>query len=74
MKWEYRTLDFNKGTKFETPEYQYDSRLNKYGDDGWRLVAVDNGIAFFERPLRTKLEAEILAHFDYPQQDRSSEV
>jgi hypothetical protein len=48
--------------------------LNQEGDKEWELVSVDNGIAYFKRPLRTKSEAEILAHFDYPRLDRSSEV
>ena len=49
--------------------------MKHMGTEGWELVSVDNGIAYFKRPLRTKSEAEILSYFDYPiERDRSSEV
>jgi len=74
MKFEY--LTFYLG---ELNDPNQDDTLNNLGSLGWELVTVllimDIGcIAYFKRPLRTKSEAEILAHFDYPQQDRRSEV
>jgi len=71
MKWEYiyTYLGFNEGEE-----------LNEFGKLGWELVSIvlaDDELpkAYFKRPLRTKSEAEILAHFDASRYlDRSSEV
>lgn len=71
MKWEYSALDLKQNRVAFGDTYEV---LKQAGLEEWELVSVDNGIAYFKRPLRTKSEAEILAHFDYPQQDRSSEV
>lgn len=73
MKWEYLIV-YLKGRSYDDPRIFPKSEFDKVGIDGWELVSVDSGIAYFKRPLRTKSEAEILAHFDYPQQDRSSLV
>ena len=56
MKWEYRTVDLGL--------YGYEDKLNKAGTEGWELVSVDNGIAYFKRPLRSKSEDEIMKHFE----------
>ncbi len=56
MKWEYKPLDLGL--------YGYEDKLNKLGIEGWELVSVDNGIAYFKRPLRTKSEDEIMKHFE----------
>jgi len=68
MKWEY--------WQAEWPSRERDrlSLLDSFGKEGWELCLIYNDTAYFKRPLRTKLEAEILAHFDYPQRDRRSEV
>ncbi len=42
MKWEYKTLDLG---------FNPDSKINKFGADEWELVSVDNGIAYFKRPI-----------------------
>lgn len=49
MKWEYKTqlvgkvdLELDRITKY----------LNLHGNDGWELVAVDNGVAYFKRPVK----------------------
>jgi len=73
MKWEYLTYRFLNSPEIDTLAHRT-GIFNDYGLQGWELVSVDNSIAYFKRPLRTKSEAEILAHFDYPQQERSSEV
>ena len=59
--------------KFEY-DYLYPIRIERIDDsmvamkdmgrDEWELVAVDNGIAYFKRPLRTKSEDEIMKHFE----------
>lgn len=67
MKWEYLVTQLNRET------FKDEDRLNELGQSGWELVSVDNGIAYFKRPLRTKLEAEILGEFAIPYgEDRSS--
>ena len=50
--------------------------MRDMGRDEWELVSVDNGVAYFKRPLHTKSEAEILEHFDRLKSDevRSSLV
>jgi hypothetical protein len=73
MKFEHKTVNLKeRQEKHRSLDFEY--FLNQEGDKEWELVSVDNGIAYFKRPLRTKSEAEILAHFDYPRLDRSSEV
>lgn len=73
MKWEY--LTFYLG---ELNDPNQDDRLNNLGSLGWELVTIMvimnvGCIAYFKRPLRTKLEAEILGEFAIPYgEDRSS--
>jgi len=77
MKWEYKVMTLWSDSLSEIDDnISSDNQelLNEEGLKFWELVSVDNGIAYFKRPLRTKSEAEILAHFDYPRLDRSSEV
>ncbi len=38
--------------------------MKDMGRDEWELVSVDNGIAYFKRPLRSKSEDEIMKHFE----------
>lgn len=56
MKWEYKTLDLGL--------YGYEDKLNNLGTEGWELVSVDNYVAYFKRPIRTKSEDEIMKHFE----------
>jgi hypothetical protein len=62
MKFEYRTM-VCRTDPFESRS----EKLNKLGIDGWELVSVDNGIAYFKRELKLKSEAEILAQLDMKQ-------
>lgn len=70
VKWEYsaaqiREMDLG---------YVEIPLLNSFGAGGWELVSVDDGFAYFKRPVHSKSEAEILKHFDAPRQDRESLV
>ncbi len=59
MKWEYLTA------KVCVPHSIPDTAiLRGAGLEGWELVSVDNGVAYFKRPLRTKSEDEIMKHFE----------
>lgn len=56
MKWEYKTqlvgkvdLELDRITKY----------LNLQGNDGWELVAVDNGVTYFKRPIQEVEEETI---------------
>ena len=63
MKWQnfgYRFLD-NK--EIDTLDHRM-TIFNDLGADEWELVSVDNGIAYFKRPLRSKSEDEIMKHFE----------
>ena len=60
MKWEYRII---RVTGEIEPGY-LSKRFSNIGIDGWELVSVDNGIAYFRRPIQPKSEAEILAQLD----------
>lgn len=62
MKWEYRTMACGCN-----PFESRSEKLNRLGVDGWELVTIDNGIAYFKRPIQPKSEAEILAQFDTKQ-------
>jgi len=64
MKWEYKELSVGI-IKSSTDSF------NKLGLEGWELVSVDNGMAYFKRELKPKSEAEILKYFD---ETRSSMV
>ena len=45
MRWEYLTL------KFEPIQDRYLEMMNSLGRGGWELVAVNDGIAYFKRPI-----------------------
>lgn len=69
MKWEYltyRLINHIDNISAISLVEHYTHMLNNYGSVGWELVSVDNGIAYFKRPLRTKSEDEIMKHFDTP--------
>lgn len=62
MKWEYKRLFVSEyGPELIDGKY---GKLGEYGREGWELVSVDNGKAYFKRPIQPKSEAEILAQFD----------
>jgi hypothetical protein len=51
MKWEYNRM-LVTSDKWANPlddEFIYEY-INEQGEDGWELVAVDSGIAYFKRP------------------------
>jgi len=53
MKWEYHF------TNVEYPDnvagkHKKVELLNEFGLEGWELVSVDNGIAYFKRPIKPK--------------------
>lgn len=63
-KWEYKSLDMNSFvSRHRAMEY-----LEKVGQEKWELVSVDNGIAYFKRPInemssevnKTAFEARVL--------------
>lgn len=62
MKFEYRMMRFNS----DEPGYLA-LRFGDLGREGWELISVDNGIAYFKRPVQPKSEAEILAQLDMKQ-------
>lgn len=45
MNWEYKTIGA-KGGRVGTID------LDKLGQEGWELVSVDNGVAYFKREIR----------------------
>lgn len=51
MRWEYQWTNFNllDYTAQEKGEF-----FLEIGQEGWELVNVDNGIAYFKRPLQEK--------------------
>ena len=54
MKWEYKAI---------IPENDFvpESLMNELGQEGWELVYVDNGIAYFKRPIvdHAKLSSDV---------------
>ncbi len=62
MKWDYNVINLAEMHK----EYNlsFKAMLNTEGAQEWELVSVDNGIAYFKRPLRSKSEDEIMKHFE----------
>ncbi len=70
MKWEYR-IELSQISSSSLSEQSFkdvhritSSMFRKLGTDGWELVSVDNGIAYFKRPLRSRSEDEIMKHFE----------
>ena len=49
MKWEYLTSAIPKNARNTIEEV--DDKFEYYGKQGWELVSVDNGIAYFKRPI-----------------------
>lgn len=48
MKWEYAvTWDFDWDTKND----EIFDELQRLGQEGWELITVDKGVAYFKRPL-----------------------
>ena len=63
MKWEYFLYRFLSIERLDTLQDRQ-GIFSKLGLDNWELISVDNGIAYFKRPIQPKSEAEILAQFD----------
>lgn len=40
--------------------------LNTYGKGRWELVSVDNGVAFFKRPIQEQSDTTVLVGSDCP--------
>jgi len=49
MKWEYSVLNLEEMQKQFHDSFK--SMLDVNGVEGWELVSVDNGIAYFKRPI-----------------------
>ena len=68
MKWEYTLVSFGNTSGDLAISMNViqaiTTRLDKVGLEGWELVSVDNGLAYFKRPLRSRAEDEIMKHFD----------
>lgn len=65
MKWEYKDISLRSLEKLgdiSAIPYKATDGLNKLGADEWELVSVDDGIAYFKRPLHAA--DEIMKHFD----------
>lgn len=70
MKWEYKAIGIRQRENEEFEAYRdlVIRNFNLVGSNDWELVSVDNGIAYFKRPIQPKSEAEILAEFDKPRE------
>jgi hypothetical protein len=49
MKWEYKVVE--PDDKIET-QAMAEAHLNQYGNEGWELVQIIDGYAFFKRQKR----------------------
>ncbi len=47
QKWEYSSVEFIEGIMAYRDGVE---RMNRFGEAGWELVAVDNGRLFYKRP------------------------
>lgn len=47
-KWEYYRWRIAEGSQPEAIG-EFDTMMHELGQDGWELVAVDNGFAYFKR-------------------------
>lgn len=57
MKWEQFALELPKGDGLVSSKVAIDFTSNllmEYGSQGWELVSVDNGIAYFKRPIQVE--------------------
>lgn len=54
MKWEYtvRPIKIREGDDHFELLIKY---LNLQGDNGWELVSINNGIAYFKRPIQEEI-------------------
>lgn len=54
MKWEYKIVGNGKPERLTDDEYYEALRTNyrRWGKEGWELVTVSKGIAYFKRPLK----------------------
>lgn len=50
MKWEYEVLALEENHNHTGISYK--AMLDTDGNEGWELVSVDNGIAYFKREIR----------------------
>jgi hypothetical protein len=51
MKWEYSAIDLRQAKVSDIPTYDITVQT---GLNSWELVSVDNGIAYFKRPIGLK--------------------
>lgn len=59
MKWEYKVISLRAIEElgdFLTIPHRTSDGFRKLGLDGWELVSVDNGIAYFKRLIPIELE------------------
>lgn len=47
QKWEYISVEFIEGIM---SYHDGIIKMNRFGEEGWELVAVDNGRLFYKRP------------------------
>lgn len=61
MKYEYKILSIKKRDDNDWYNHSLDliKNLNLAGYDGWRLVAVSDGIAYFEREVKIEQSEKI---------------
>lgn len=57
MKWEYFLYRFFYSEELDTLEEQA-KVFKELGQENWELVSVDNGIAYFKRPILEKIPKE----------------
>lgn len=51
QKWEYKFLH----VAGQVGQIPYNGNyIQELGQDGWELISVDNGVAYFKRPLRAE--------------------
>ncbi len=59
MKWEYTVIYLAHFELFKEANSLVDV-LNEYGQMGWNLVAVDNGVIYFKRAMGVDLSHKIM--------------
>lgn len=53
MKYEYKVISLKKDIGEKSYEqFAVEQILDRESIDGWKLVTVDNGIAYFKRPIQ----------------------
>jgi len=64
MKWEYHFANIEHPDN-TTGKHRKAELLNELGTKGWELVSVDNGMAYFKRPINECLPSYFApAYFD----------